>query len=140
MPIDPGHDTGRMSARITREEGEAAAAFDQRGEVGFAIFSPEDQEIAFPMSEAAAIRNFLRTCADRIGHRNMETAWLTSVALPSRTAGNGKMAPQLLVASIRSIDILVNGLVAHRLPVAPMTPQVTRNLFCDQAADKRSAI
>ncbi len=79
-PIDAGHDPSGMPARIMREESEAAAAFDQRGEIGFAILSPKNQKMAFPMSESAAIRNFRRSCADRIDHSNMETAWLTSVA------------------------------------------------------------
>lgn len=93
MPIDAGHDPGRMSARITGEEREATATLDERGEVGFAIFSPEDQEIAFSMSEAAALCNFLRSCADRVGHRNMETTRLASVALPAQAARNRQMAP-----------------------------------------------
>lgn len=101
MPIDVGHDPGGIPARITREESETAAAFDQRGEIGFAILSPENQNVAFPMSEAAAIRNFRRAPADRIDHRNMETAWLTSVALPTRTAGNRRVAHRLPVARWR---------------------------------------
>jgi hypothetical protein len=40
----------------------------------------KNQKMAFPMSESAAIRNFRRSCADRVDHSNMETAWLTSVA------------------------------------------------------------
>ena len=74
------------------------------------------------MAKAAAIRDFLRPCADRIGHRDMETAGLSTITLPARTAGNRQAAPQLLVPSIRAIDILVNGFVAHRLANTPMAP------------------
>jgi hypothetical protein len=37
-----------MPARIVREESEAAAAFDQRGEIGFAILSPKKSEDGLP--------------------------------------------------------------------------------------------
>jgi|GEM_PF-6492107 len=129
MSIDAGHDTDGMAARITRQEGEAAAAFDQRCEIGFAIFSPEDQEITFPMSKAAAIRDFLRPRADRVGHGYMETARLAAITLPARTAGNWQMAPKLMVPSLSAVDILVDGFVAHRLPVTAMTSKITCNLF-----------
>lgn len=134
MPIDVGHDPGGMPTRITREESETAAAFDQRGEIGFAILSPENQKVAFPMSEAVAIRNSRRSCADRIDRRNMETAWLTSVALPTRTVGNGQMAPQLLMPSI---DILVDSFVAHRLAKTAMAAKITRLPASDQRYKRR---
>ncbi|AMK19650.1 hypothetical protein K663_16355 [Sphingobium sp. MI1205] len=51
------------------------------------------------MSKADAISNFLRPCGDRIGYRNMETTCLSIIALPVRTAGNRKMAPQFGVLS-----------------------------------------
>ena len=51
-----------------------AAAFDERGEIGFAIFSPEDQEITFPMPKAAAIRDFLQPRADRAIPNQMESS------------------------------------------------------------------
>jgi len=129
MSVDPSHDASGVPARITREESEPAAAFDQRGEIGFAIFSPEDQEIAFPMAKAAAVSDLLRSCADRIGHRDMETAWLSTITLPARTARNGQMVPQLLVPSIRAVNILIDGLVAHGLANTPMAAKVAGNLF-----------
>jgi len=76
-----------------------AAAFDERGEIGFAIFSPEDQEITFPMPKAAAIRGFPRPRADRICHGYMETARLSAITLPTRTAGNWQMPPKLMACA-----------------------------------------
>lgn len=55
------------------------------------------------MPEGAAIGYFLRPGADRVGHRNMETAWLSTITLPARSAGNGKMAPQLDTSNNRVI-------------------------------------
>lgn len=81
------------------------------------------------MPEAAAIRDFLRSCADRVGQRNMKIAGLSTIALPAQTTGNRQMAPQTLTPSVGPIDILIDGLVAHGLANAPMTPQIPRNLF-----------
>ena len=88
MPIDARHDTGRMSARVTREEGESAATLDQRGEVGFAKFSPEDQEITFPMPKAAVIRDFLQPYADRIAQGYMKTSGLSTITLSALTTSD----------------------------------------------------
>lgn len=118
-----------MPARIAGEESETAATLDQRSEIGFAIFSLEDQEIAFPMAKAAAVRDFLRPRANRVGHGNMEVARLSAIALPARTASNRQMAPQLMVPPIRFLDILIDGFVAHRRADTPVTAKIARNLL-----------
>lgn len=55
MMLDARHDTGGMPAGVGGKDHEPAAVLDQRGQIGFAKFSSEDEEIAFPMSDAAAI-------------------------------------------------------------------------------------
>ena len=42
--LDSRHDAGGMPTGIAGEDGKPAAALDQRGEVGFAIFQPEGHQ------------------------------------------------------------------------------------------------
>lgn len=100
--LDCRHDAGVMPTGIAGENGKPAAALDERGEVGFAIFQPEDHQVAFPMTKAAAITDFGRAFANGVGQGDMQTAGLTCIALTLRSTGNKQKAPQALAASVRS--------------------------------------
>jgi hypothetical protein len=117
MMLDARHNAGGMPAGVAGNDREPAAALDQRGEIGFAIFQPEDQEVAFAIPEAAAI--------------------LAGVALPSGSPSHGQMTPKFLAAPFRPVDELIDGFVADGVPKAAMASKVSRNLLllpdCRQA-------
>ena len=127
--LDSRHDAGRKPPGIAGDDSKPAAALDQRGEVGFAIFQPEDHQVAFPMTKAAAITDFGRAFANGVGQGDMQTARLARIASPSGSAGNRRKAPQALASSVRPIDEQVDGLMTDGFTNTAMASKISRNLL-----------
>ena len=109
---DPADQRAGLAIRVGEQEGVAGLALEQRGQVGPAVLTPEDQQIGLPVAEGAAVVDLGRPLLDGAVGRYERGPRFAAVARLPPAAGLGQVPVEILRATLGSIDVAVDGLVA----------------------------